>query len=82
MRVGLRLGRCLRVAFCREQSGQLYAEGFPALVCLPLFVILIIARAGGVVAGEDFEALSVGAHVNHIHLQRWRLRKHGADGHG
>ncbi len=75
VRVGLRLGWRLRVAFCRKQSNQLYAERFASLERLPLLVVLIIAGAVGVVAGEDFEALSVRAHVNNIHLQRRSLRE-------
>src|SRR6202451_1672091 len=75
VRVGLRFGWRLRVAFCREQSSSLYAERFASLVSLPLLAVLIIAGARGVVSRKDFEALPVGAHVNNIHLQRRRLRE-------
>src|SRR5450631_3988035 len=67
VRVGLRFGWRLRVAFCREQSNQLDAERLASLERLPFLVVLIIAGARGVVAREDFEALSVRAHVNNIH---------------
>ncbi len=75
MRIGLRFGRGLRVAFCRKQSRQLYAEGFSTLECLALFVVLVIACTRGVGARKYLEALSVGAHIHNIHLQRWRLRE-------
>ena len=72
VRVGLRFGWRLRVAFCREQSSQLYAERFASLVRLPLLVVLINAGARGVGARKDFEALSLRSHLYHIHLQRLR----------
>src|SRR6202162_1881605 len=75
MRVGLRFGRGLRVAFRRKQSRQLYAERFAALECLSLFVVLIIAGARSVVARKNFEALSVVANVDDVHLQSRSLRK-------
>ena len=81
VRVSLRFGRRLRVAFRREQSNQLYAERFASLVGLPLLVVLIVAGARGVVARKHFEALSVRAHVNNIHLQRRCLREHAGHRH-
>src|ERR1700756_515129 len=49
VRVGLRFGGGLRVAFRRDQSSQLYAECFPSLVRLPLLVVLIVTGPGSVV---------------------------------
>src|SRR5450755_4006313 len=81
VRVGLRFGWRLRVAFCREQSSQLYAERFASLVRLPLLVVLIIAGARGVVTRKNFEALSVCAHVNNVNLQHRRLRERAGHRH-
>src|SRR5208283_2459754 len=75
VRVSLCFGRRLGVTLCRKQRSQLYAERFASLERLPLFVVLIIAGASGVVARKNLEALSVRAHVNNIHLQRGRLRQ-------
>src|ERR1700721_1277502 len=75
VRVGLRFGGRLRVAFCRKQSRELCAKRLPSLVCHPLLVVLKFAGAGGLVARKDFEALSVRAHVNNIRLQLRRLRE-------
>ncbi len=76
MRVGLRFSRGLRMAFRRKQSSELYAKRFAALECLSLLVVLIIASARGVAARKHFEALSVGADVDDVHLQRRRLPEH------
>src|ERR1700722_17175782 len=74
VRIGLRFGWRLRVAFRREQSDKLDAKRFTSLERLPLLVVLIIAGARGVVARKHLEALSIRAHVDNIHLQRRRLR--------
>jgi hypothetical protein len=73
VRVGLRFGGRLRVAFCRDQRRELYPQRFAALIGLSLPIVLIVAGAVGVVARKNFEALSVSANVNHVHLQRRRL---------
>jgi hypothetical protein len=58
-----------------EQYLQLHAQRLASLISLSVLVVLVIAGAGGTVAGKHFEALAVLANVYNIRLQRRGLRE-------